>query len=136
MTRWMLVVVAVLSGAFALMGCNGGPKSTVGSSGEKVTPMAGSELSCKLSPTELQARRAKLIPGLFKRAQHVQDIADGVQFEFAHQPGLIPELAGIIEQEQDCCSFLRFELSAEAGAGAVVLKVTGPVGTTQMLRSL
>ncbi len=103
---------------------------------EKTPPMAQSEFSCSLSPDELQARRAELIPGLFNRAERVDDITNGVQFQFAHQAGLIRELAEIIEQEQDCCSFLRFELSAEAQSGAVVLKVTGPEGTLKMLRSL
>ncbi|MEM9881375.1 MAG: hypothetical protein AAF800_00470 [Planctomycetota bacterium] len=98
--------------------------------------MAEPALLCKLSPQELQARRAELIPGLFTRAERVDDLVDGVQFRFAHQPGLIRELAEIIEREQDCCGFLRFELTAEAGAGAVVLKVTGPEGTGRLLRSL
>ena len=35
------------------------------------------------------------------------------------------ELASIIEQEQARCSFLRFQISIEAGAGAITLEVTG-----------
>ena len=130
------IVITVLSVAITLVGCNQKPMAINSPNQKGGMPMAKPELSCTLSPQELQARRAELIPGLFKRAERVDDIANGVQFQFAHQPGLIRELADIVEREQDCCSFLRFELSAEAGAGAVVLKVTGPEGTARMLRSL
>jgi hypothetical protein len=92
--------------------------------------------ACKLSPTELAARRQQLIPGLFQRAQKVEDIPSGLRFHFASAPGLLPDLARIMQQEQDCCSFLRIQLTMEPSEGPVTFDVTGPDGTAAMLRKL
>ena len=98
---------------------------------------AGSEgVSCKLKADEIAARRQKLIPGLFDRAVQATDLADGIRFRFDPAPSLLRDLAKVIEREQDCCSFLRFTLTTEPGAGPVILDVTGPAGTAEMLRSL
>ncbi len=94
------------------------------------------EASCNLTPEQLAARRHELIPGLFNRAEQVRDIPNGLSFRFAGRPGLLADLARVIEQEQDCCSFLRFELKAEPNAGPVTFDVTGPAGTGDMLRKL
>ncbi len=93
-------------------------------------------VSCKLSPEELAARRQQLIPGLFKRAEMVEDIPGGLRFTFISKPGLLIDLARIMEHEQDCCSFLRIQLTMEANAGPVTFEVTGPEGTADMLRKL
>jgi hypothetical protein len=92
--------------------------------------------SCKLSPAELAKRRQELIPGLFKRAEKVEDIDNGLRFQFKSKPGLLADLAKIMEQEQDCCSFLRIQLTMEASEGGVTFEVTGPKGTGEMLRKL
>ncbi len=92
--------------------------------------------SCKLSPAQLAARRHELIPGLFQRAQKVKDIPGGLCFQFASKPGLLTDLARIMEQEQDCCSFLRIQLTMEASEGPITFEVTGPQGTAEMLRKL
>jgi hypothetical protein len=55
---------------------------------------------------------------------------------FPPTPGLLTELAGIIEQEQVCCRFLRLQISIAPDAGAITLEVVGPPGTREMLRSL
>ena len=95
-----------------------------------------SPVVCTLSPDELRHRRDELLPGLLKRAGPVMDLENGLCFHFAACPGLLGELASIIEQEQDCCSFLRFQISIEPGAGEITLEITGPAGTREMLRDL
>ncbi|MDB5296621.1 MAG: uncharacterized protein JWO31_2604 [Phycisphaerales bacterium] len=92
--------------------------------------------TCKLSPEQLAARRTDLIPGLFGRAERVTDLPDGLRFVFENRPGLIADLAMVVEREQDCCSFLAFRLATEPNAGPVTLDVTGPAGTAEMLRKL
>ena len=101
-----------------------------------MTSKPASNLSCSLTPEQLAVRRQELIPGLFKRAEQVNDIPSGIRFRFAAEPGLLTDLARVIEQEQDCCSFLRFELTTEPSAGPITLDVTGPPGTGEMLRKL
>lgn len=92
--------------------------------------------ACKLSPAELAARRQQLIPGLFNRAEKVEDIPNGLRFHFAAASGLLPDLARVMEQEQDCCSFVRIRVTMEASEGPVTFDVTGPHGTGARLRAL
>jgi len=99
-------------------------------------PKPSAVASCALSPAELAARRQKLIPGLFKRAKKVEDIPNGLRFTFAGKPGLLADLAKIMDQERDCCSFLRISVTAEPREGPVTFEVTGPKGTAEMLRKL
>jgi hypothetical protein len=42
---------------------------------------------------------------------------NGLRLRFVAKPGLLAELACIIEQEQTCCGFLQFHLAIEAGKG-------------------
>jgi hypothetical protein len=97
---------------------------------------SGLPVVCTLTPEQLESARAGLIPGLVARAESVTDLDDGLRIRFATQPGLLAELAAMIESERACCRFLRFQLTAEPAAGAIVLDVTGPPGTREMLRAL
>lgn len=92
--------------------------------------------ACKLSPEELAARRRQLIPGLFDRAEAVSDLPDGLGFRFANASGLLSHLSRVMEQGQDCCSFLRFQLTTSLNGGPVTFDVTGPAGTGEMPRGL
>ena len=92
--------------------------------------------SCKLSSAELAARRHELIPGLFKRADKVEDLPNGLRFQFQSKPSLLTDLARIMEQERDCYSVLRIQLIMEANEGPITFVVIGPEGTGDMLRRL
>ena len=91
---------------------------------------------CSLAPQELQNRREELIPGLLKGAREVVELTDGLRLRFANSPGLLSSLATVIEQEQICCSFLRFRISIAPHGGDTEVEVTGPPGTAEMLRDL
>ncbi|BCM92684.1 hypothetical protein IAD21_04566 [Abditibacteriota bacterium] len=98
--------------------------------GENFIPLA-----CTLTAEQLREGRGDLLPGLMERADEVSELKNGVQLRFAPRPGLLVELAGVIEREQTCCQFLSFRLEV-APQAAVVLEVTGPEGTRELLRSL
>ena len=99
-------------------------------------PASSSELTCSLTPDQIGAQRQQLLPSLFRRAERVGDIPDGLRFHFAHSPGLVAELAAVIEKERVCCRFLTFRLVAEKGEGPITLEVSGPPGSGEMLRKL
>jgi hypothetical protein len=92
--------------------------------------------ACSLSSDQLRERRQELLPGLFRRADDVSDMPNGLRLRFAAKPGLLAELACIIEQEQTCCGFLQFHIAVEAGNGPITFDVTGPSVTREMLRAL
>ncbi|MBA3269749.1 MAG: hypothetical protein H0T71_04490 [Acidobacteria bacterium] len=49
---------------------------------------------------------------------------------------MLTSITQVIEAEQHCCAFLRFELVVEPGEGPLTLAITGPAGTQQFLSGL
>lgn len=93
-------------------------------------------LACTLSPEQLASRRKDLLPGLFAKADKVDDLPNGFRLHFAYRTGLLAELARVIEQERTCCGFLRFQVTVEPNDGPIAFEVTGPEGTREMLLSI
>ena len=86
---------------------------------------------CTLTPEQLSAQREGLLPGLLKRADERTALEHGYRMKFTppHAPGLLDEIARIVEQERGCCQFLKFQITVEPSNGPIYLEVTGPAGT-------
>lgn len=97
--------------------------------------MSEPPVACTLSQGELAAH-VDLFGGVAGRALERRELEDGYALRFAPEPGLVPELAGLVEQERICCAFLRFRLSVEPGGGPVWLELTGPAGTRELLAAM
>lgn len=93
-------------------------------------------LACKLTTAELNAQRAKLIPGILQEAKEVKQLENGLSMTFENSEGQLEKLVTVIQSEQECCSFLKFQLVVEPNAGPLTLQVTGPAGTREMLLAL
>ena len=132
--RAFVIFIAASLMTLTISGCTSTGPTTMPTTQTTKTLNVGA--SCKLSPEQRAARRHELIPGLFQRAEKVEDIPKGLRFRFASKPGLLTDLARIMDQEQDCCSFLRIQLTMEPSEGPVTFEVTGPDGTGDMLRKL
>ena len=91
---------------------------------------------CTLTPEQLSATREGLLPGLLKRADKREALPNGYRMTFTPKPGLLAEIAGIIEQERGCCQFLTFNLTVAHSNGPIIFDVTGPAGTREMLDAL
>jgi hypothetical protein len=110
----------------AMFGCSSTPT-------EDTVP---APLSCSLTPEDLRNRRDALLPGLIHRADKVTHLDNGLRLEFKTKPGVLTDIARIMEQERACCTFLRFNLTTEPEDGPIIFDVTGPKGTREVLRSL
>ena len=97
-----------------------------------ITPI----LACALSPEQIAQRREALLPSLFNQADTIDDLPNGLRLRFAYRAGLLAKLASVIEEENQCCSFLRFQISIEPDSGPIAFEVTGPEGAREMLLSL
>lgn len=93
-------------------------------------------VACTLTPPELAARRGGLLPGLAARAVAAAPVEGGRSWRFEAAPGLLADIAAVVEAERRCCRFLRFALAVEPGDGPVTLAVTGPQGTAEFLETL
>ncbi len=89
--------------------------------------------TCNLPPAQLTSRRDELIP-FFKSAQRIDDLPNGLRFHFTPRPGLLAELARIMDQEKDCCTFLRMQLTFEPSQGTILFELTGPPGAVETPR--
>ena len=89
--------------------------------------------ACNLPPGEFNSRRNELIP-FFKTAQKIEELPDGLRFHFTARPGLLAELAKIMDQEKDCCAFFRMQLTVEPNPTEIILELTAPPGVIDALR--
>src|SRR5258708_926567 len=93
-------------------------------------------VACSLSPAALQARRQNLLKVLCDRAEERHELPNGYRLGFSGQGDVLSSIALTIEAERQCCRFLRFTLTVEPDAGAIILDLTGPGGTTEFLAAL
>lgn len=93
-------------------------------------------LACNMnvfSPAQREAHiqtTAELIQGV----ESVRDVANGYEFQFPNETGIISRIAEFISNERLCCPFLEFSLNVISNNGPISLKLTGPVGTQEFLR--
>jgi hypothetical protein len=91
---------------------------------------------CTLTPQTLATRRAELLSGLVRRAEAVEDLADGYRLRFAPSDETLAAIASTIAAERLCCRFLRFEMTVEPDGGPLFLSVRAPEGARDFLAAL
>jgi hypothetical protein len=84
-------------------------------------------------PAELQERRAGLLGNVVAGMAEVTELEDGFSYKFPLMGDTLAELTQLIQLEHQCCPFLTFRLTIEAGADSVALQLTGPPGTKEFL---
>lgn len=60
-------------------------------------------------------------------------LADGYEFRFP--AGALQSIAQFIANERLCCPFMRFDIHVEPGASELILQMTGPVGTREVIET-
>jgi hypothetical protein len=89
---------------------------------------------CTLTPAILAARKAALLPGLFRRADSREDTADGIRLRLPADA--LSAVLEVVDAERQCCPFLRFEITVEPDSGPIWLVLSGPPGTGEFLSAL
>ena len=98
--------------------------------------MADSPIVCTLGPAALAARRENLLAELRRRAEHHQELENGLRLWFPAEEGILALIARAVDLERQCCRFLRFEITVEPEAGPIRLDLIGPPGTMEFLSTL
>lgn len=93
-------------------------------------------IACCLSSEELRHREATLVAEFKSIRGEVEELDDGYAFRMPGDSKSLAITAELISAERECCPFLTFELLAEPKLGPLVLRVTGPSGSKEFLRSL
>jgi len=91
---------------------------------------------CFLTTAELREREATL-PAQFRSAVvETDELQGGFAFRLVGEGKLIALIAELIVAERECCPFLTFELVALRNKGPLIVRVTGPDGTKEFVRSV
>lgn len=97
---------------------------------------SGLPVACCLSDAELRNREATLLAQFRSALINTGEIEDGCAFRVPGDRKCLAVVADLILAERQCCPFLTFQLTAEPTMGPVTLRVTGPVGTKEFLRTI
>jgi hypothetical protein len=93
-------------------------------------------VACCLSDEEMHHREVTLLSQFKAAVIDRTELKDGYVFRVPGDKKSIMLVAELIVAERECCPFLKFELSLEPGMGAASVRMTGPEGTKEFLRSI
>lgn len=93
-------------------------------------------IACSLTTAELRDREATLLAEFRSAVVETEELQDGYAFRLSGDRNWIGLIAELIVAERECCPFLAFELAALTERGPLIVRVTGPAGTKEFLRTL
>ncbi|MES1240080.1 MAG: hypothetical protein ABUT39_00535 [Acidobacteriota bacterium] len=91
-------------------------------------------IACSLTAAELDQRR-EVLAALRARCAEALAIENGIRLRFEAAPGVLADIARVIELERQCCRFLHFRLDVLPDGGPVWLELSGPEGTAGFVGS-
>jgi hypothetical protein len=93
-------------------------------------------VACSLSDLELHEREATLLAQFRSAVIETEELPDGYAFRVPGDGKWIVIMAKMIVAERECCPFLTFEFVAQPSMGPVIIRVTGPAGTKDFLKTV
>ena len=93
-------------------------------------------VACCLTDSDFRKRKATLLAQFKRAVVATEELPDGYVF---HVPGDKKSMGVVWEAivaERECCPFLTFELSAQPNMGPVSVRVTGPAGSKDFLKTI
>jgi hypothetical protein len=93
-------------------------------------------IACCLSNEELRTREATLLAQFKSALLTTEELSDGYLFRIPGDKKWLAVAAELITAERECCPFLKFELTADPAMGPVTVRMTGPSGTKEFLKSI
>jgi hypothetical protein len=93
-------------------------------------------VACCLPDAELREREATLLAQFRSGVIAMEEVPDGYVFRIPGDNKWIAVAAALIVAERECCPFLTFTLAFAPNMGPVDVRVTGPAGTKDFLRTV
>jgi hypothetical protein len=93
-------------------------------------------IACCLTSAELGEREATLLAQFRSAVIETEELRDGYAFRVPGDGKWVAMIANMIVAERECCPFLTFELVTQPGMGPVIVRVTGPPGTKNFLKTV
>jgi hypothetical protein len=93
-------------------------------------------VACCLTSAELREREATLLAQFRSAVIETEELPHGYAFRVPGDGKWIEITAKMIVAERECCPFLTFELVAQPNMGPVIVRVAGPAGTKEFLKTV
>lgn len=74
----------------------------------------------------MRERRKTILETIRKAALSVTSVPLGYAYRFEPTSEVLAQLALLVELERQCCAFLNFKISVDAGNQPICLEITGP----------
>jgi hypothetical protein len=92
-------------------------------------------IACRLSDAELREREATLLAQIKSAVIAMEELQDGYIFHVPGDKKTMLLVSEFIVAERECCPFLTFALTAQPNMGPMSIRVTGPAGAKQFLKT-
>jgi hypothetical protein len=93
-------------------------------------------VACCLSDSDLRVRESTLLAQFKAALMKREELDDGYVFRVRGDNKSIALVTELIMAERECCPFLKFEVSLEPAMGPINVRMTGPAGTKEFLKSI
>lgn len=93
-------------------------------------------ITCSLTEAALRDRETKLLAQFRSVVVEVEELEDGYVFRLPGEGKWIPLVAELIAAERKCCPFLTFKLAAQPNDGPVIVRVIGPPGAKEFVKTV
>ena len=86
-----------------------------------------------LDEAEITERHRTLLDLVRSAVLNVTSLPLGYAYRFQPTSEILPLLSRLVDLERQCCPFLTFKITAEAGNQPICLEVTGPDGAKALI---
>jgi hypothetical protein len=93
-------------------------------------------VACCLSDAELRKREVTVLAHFKSALIATEELPDGYVFRVPGDKKWMALVWELMVAERECCPFLTFELTAQPNIGPVSVRVTGPAGTKDFLKTI
>ena len=93
-------------------------------------------IACSLTTAEFRDREAKLLAQFRSAVIETEELQEGCAFRLSGRGEWIGLIAELMVAERECCPFVAFEVIALPNKGPLIVRVTGPDGTKEFVRSV
>ena len=93
-------------------------------------------VACCLSDSDLRIRESTLLAQFKTAVIEREELENGYLFRILGDNKSIALVTELIIAERECCPFLKFEMSLEPAMGPINVRMTGPAGTKEFLKSI
>jgi hypothetical protein len=90
---------------------------------------------CSLSDAEKRKREATLLARFKSGVAAFEELSQGYSFRLPGGEEWLALIAELMIAERECCPFLTFQLTAAPQMGALTVRITGPDGTKEFLKT-